>query len=124
MAEFGFPKTSRLLNAADYKAVFSKARFKVSRRHFLVLAMHNDRPNSRLGLVLAKKNISLAVQRNRVKRQLRNTFRLNAVPLNELDLVVLARKDADKLNNKQLKDTIESLWRDLDSKRKCTALSN
>ncbi len=124
MPGFGFPKTSRLLKAADYKAVFSKARFKVSCRHFLVLAIGNDRPNSRLGLVIAKKNIALAVQRNRLKRQLRNAFRLNTALLNGLDLVVLARKDADKLNNKKLNDIIESLWRDLDSKRKHTALSN
>ncbi len=124
MAEFGFPKTSRLLDAADYKTVFSNAQFKVSCRHFLVLANHRHRPGSRLGLVIAKKNVSLAVQRNRVKRQLRNAFRHNAALLNKLDLVVLARKDADKLNNKQLKDTIESLWRSLGSKLKRSALTN
>ncbi len=123
MAEFGFPKTSRLLDAADYKAVFSKAQFKVSCRHFLVLAARNDRSNSRLGLVLAKKNVPLAVQRNRVKRQIRDVFRHNAGLLGNLDLVVLARKDADKLNNKQLKQTIESLWQDLDSKLKQSTLT-
>lgn len=116
MAEFGFPKTSRLLNAADYKSVFSNAQFKVSCRQFLVLANRNSRPNARLGLVIAKKNVALAVQRNRIKRQLRDTFRQNRELLNELDLVVLARKDADKLDNQELRDTIESLWRDLHSK--------
>lgn len=124
MAEFGFPKTSRLLNAADYKAVFSNAQFKVSCRHFLVLAIRNDRSNSRLGLVIAKKNVSLAVQRNRIKRQLRNTFRQNAALLNKLDLVVLARKDADKLDNKQLKNTIESLWQDLSIKLKRSVVTD
>ena len=113
MAEFGFPKTSRLLNAADYKAVFSNAQFKVSCRQFLVLANRNSRSSARLGLVIAKKNVSLAVQRNRLKRQLRNTFRHNRELLDELDLVVLARKDADKLDNRELKDTIEALWQDL-----------
>jgi ribonuclease P protein component len=124
VAEFGFPKTSRLLDAADYKAVFSNAQFKVSCRHFLVLAISNDRPNPRLGLVIAKKNVSLAVQRNRIKRQLRDAFRHNTMLLNKLDLVVLARKGADKLNNKQLKSTIGSLWQDLESKQKQKMLSN
>ncbi len=116
MAEFGFPKTSRLLNAADYKAVFSNAQFKVSCRQFLVLAIRNSGPSSRIGLVIAKKNVALAVQRNRIKRQLRDTFRHNTSLLENLDLVVLARKDADKLDNKQLKTTIETLWQDLHSK--------
>ena len=121
MAEFGFPKTARLLNAADYKAVFSNAQFKVSCRHFLVLANRNSRSSARLGLVIAKKNVALAVQRNRIKRQLRNTFRHNKELLDKLDLVVLARKDADKLNNKELKETIDSLWQDLHGKIKRAA---
>lgn len=121
MAEYGFPKTSRLLNAADYKAVFGNAQFKVSCRHFLVLANRNSRSSARLGLVIAKKNVALAVQRNRIKRQLRNAFRLNRELLDELDLVVLARKDADKLDNKELKDSIDSLWQDLHNKMKRAA---
>lgn len=116
MAEFGFPKTSRLLNAADYKAVFDNAQYKVSCRHFLVLANRNGRSSARLGLVIAKKNVALAVQRNRIKRQLRDTFRLRRRLLDDLDVVVLARKDADKLDNKALKNTIESLWQDLHRK--------
>ncbi|GJM11979.1 MAG: ribonuclease P protein component [Pseudohongiella sp.] len=118
MAEFSFPKTSRLLNAADYKAVFSNAQFKVSCRQFLLLANRNNRPNARIGLVIAKKNVALAVQRNRIKRQLRNTFRHNSELLGELDLVVLARKDADKLNNEELRQTIDSLYQDLNGKLK------
>ncbi len=121
MAVFGFPKTSRLLNAADYKAVFSNAQFKVSNRHFLVLANRNNRSSARLGLVIAKKNVALAVQRNRIKRQLRDTFRHNKELLDKLDLVVLARKDADKLDNKELIDTIDSLWQDLHGKMKRAA---
>lgn len=121
MAVFGFPKTSRLLNAADYKAVFSNAQFKVSSRHFLVLAIRNSRSSARLGLVIAKKNVALAVQRNRIKRHLRNTFRHNRELLDKLDLVVLARKDADKLDNKELVDTIDSLWQDLHGKMKRAA---
>lgn len=116
MDDYGFSKTSRLLNAADYKAVFDNAQFKVSSRHFLVLAISNDRLNSRLGLVIAKKHIPLAVQRNRVKRSIRNAFRLNSELLTNLDLVVLARKDADRLDNKQLTETVIALWRELNMK--------
>ena len=116
MAEFGFPKTSRLLNAADYKAVFDNAHLKVSCRHFLVLANRNARSSARLGLVIAKKNVALAVHRNRIKRQLRDTFRHKKELLINLDVVVLARNDADELKDIELIDAIDSLWQDLHAK--------
>ena len=124
MAEFGFPKTSRLLNAADYKAVFGDAQLKVSCRHFLVLANRNTRSSARLGLVIAKKNVALAVHRNRIKRQIRNTFRHNREQLDQIDLVVLVRKGADKLDNNELIDKINSLWQDLHGKMKRASAKN
>lgn len=82
-----------------------------------MLAISNDRVNSRLGLVIAKKHVPLAVQRNRLKRLIRNAFRLNSNLLTSLDLVVLARKDADRLDNKQLTEALLTLWRDLGNKQ-------
>ncbi|MBT3531519.1 MAG: ribonuclease P protein component [Gammaproteobacteria bacterium] len=116
MADYGFPKTTRLLSAEDYKAVFSNSQFKASCRHILVLAISNDCQHSRLGLVIAKKHISKAVQRNKVKRIIRDSFRLHQDTLAGLDLVVLARKDADKLGNPQLRDKIQKLWKELADK--------
>lgn len=116
MAESSFPKSSRLLKASDYKAVFSEAKFKVSCRYFLVLAIFGSGSGSRLGLVVAKKNIPTAVQRNRIKRQIRDQFRRKQDLQVGLDLVVLVRKDADKLLNSQLSDKFSQLWQDLEKK--------
>lgn len=117
MADHGFPKQVRLLNAADYKAVFSNAEFKVSCRFFLILAIKNNWTHSRLGLVIAKKNVAKAVQRNRVKRIVREFFRQHCEQLSGLDLVVLARKDIDTLQNSQIKARFASLWKDLNKQR-------
>ena len=116
MATYSFTKQSRLLNSEDYKAVFTNTQLKASCRHFLVLAVNNRSFTARLGLIIAKKHVSLAVQRNRIKRVIRNSFRLNSDLLSRLDLVVLARKDADTLDNSQLKRKIEALWVKLESK--------
>lgn len=113
MADQGFPKHDRLLNASDYKAVFSNAQFKVSCRYFLILAIKNNWMHSRLGLVIAKKNVAKAVQRNRVKRIVREFFRLHGNRMPGLDLVVLARKDVDTLQNSQLSARLATLWIDL-----------
>jgi len=116
VTSFRFPKNNRLLNAADYKTVFDNARFKVSCQEILVLAVANTQPFPRLGLVIAKKNVAKAVQRNRLKRLLRNSFRLNNEQLSGLDIVVLIRKNADTLDNQQITDKIQQLWCDLKAK--------
>ena len=116
MADHGFAKASRLLNASDYSAVFNNTHFKVSCRYFLVLAKRNEAPNSRLGLVVAKKNIPTAVQRNRIKRLIRNSFRLQQINSAGLDLVVLVRKGADKLSNQKINSALTQLWLDAVSK--------
>ena len=113
MADYSFPKQNRLLNAADYKAVFSNAQFKVSCRYFLILAIKNNWMHSRLGLVIAKKNVAKAVQRNRVKRIVREFFRHHGAQDPGLDLVVLTRKDVDTLQNSQISARLATLWADL-----------
>ena len=114
----GFSRNSRLLKAAEYKAVFDGAQFNVSCRHFLILAGCSEFSKSRLGLVVAKKNIPGAVQRNRIKRHIREAFRQSPGLASPLDLVVLVRKDADKLNDSQLSQQISSLFQDLNIKLK------
>lgn len=115
MATSGFPKTSRLQNASEFEAVFSRNQFKVSNRYFLILALNAD-SNSRLGIVVAKKNIASAVQRNRMKRLIRESFRTSTRKPDKMDLIVLVRKGADKLSNSEILLNLNRLWQDLNSK--------
>ena len=108
-----FPRTSRLLEARDYRAVFSAARFKVSCRHFLVLAISGDSGAARLGLVVSRKNVPGAVQRNRLKRLIRENFRRRGTRLHGMNLVVLARKDAHKHPNPAIHRRLNKLLDDL-----------
>ena len=116
MAELGFPKDSRLQTSADYKAVFQNAGYKVSCRYFLMLAKNNNMARGRLGMVIAKKNVAKAVHRNRIKRLIRYSFRHAAQQLSGLDIIVLARRDADSLSNTKVMHKLNSLWADLQSK--------
>ena len=118
MADCSFPKQSRLLSAEDFKAVFDNARYKVSNRHFLFLAIDNDRSEPRLGLVVAKKHVAKAVGRNRLKRIIRERFRHNKALLGGLDVVVLVRKDVNNLERSQVARTLDTLLNDLSAKFK------
>lgn len=118
MPDYGFPKELRLTRAAEYKAVFSKAKYKVSCRYLLIFAIDNALAQSRLGVIVGKKNVAKAVQRNRIKRLLRTSFRLNQDLLGSLDIVILARNNLGSLNNDSITGKTILLWQDLINKVK------
>ncbi len=113
MSEFCFGKTHRLIDSAEFQAVFRKARYKVSCRHILILAIPNDRSHPRLGLVVGKRHVKRAVQRNRIKRLMREGFRYNQHLLGSLDMVMLARGGLGELDNAAIHRRLERLLRDL-----------
>ncbi len=91
-----FSKNNRLLSSEAFQQVFDKASYRVSCRQFLILAKPNTRSNARLGLVIGKKNIRLAVSRNRIKRLVRESFRCCETELPPTDIVFLARRGLDQ----------------------------
>jgi len=66
-----------------------------------LLAAPNGLSYARLGMIVPKKIISTAVRRNRVKRLIRESFRLNQVDLAGLDVVarIKSKIDEDNLHN-------------------------
>ncbi len=78
---------SKLRKTDEFSSVF---RFKHVRRgtHLDIFFRHNGLGLSRLGLVVAKRLLSRAVDRNRTKRVLREVFRLTQHELDGLDVVV------------------------------------
>jgi len=108
--DLSFPKTVRLLNSHDFKTVFDNAEIKVSNAEILILACRSSHQNSRLGLVIAKKNVRLAVHRNRIKRIIREGFRAHQHQLGNIDLVVLTRRGVDRLDNQVLQSNLNKLW--------------
>lgn len=110
MSDLSFPKKLRLLNSHDFKTVFDNAEIKVSNAEILILARPSTLDFPRLGLVIAKKNVRLAVQRNRIKRIIREGFRSQQLTLPSIDIVVLTRKGIDKLDNSTLHENMNKLW--------------
>ncbi len=82
---FGWDK--KLRKTDDFSSVF---RFKRVQRgaHLDILFRHNDLPYARLGLIVAKKILSRAVDRNRFRRVLREAFRLSQPELGGMDVVI------------------------------------
>ena len=105
-----FPRQVRLLTAEDYRKVFGKADAKAQTGQILILAHRNDLGYARLGLVVAKKHAKRAVDRNEIKRIVRESFRHNQSKLENYDCVVLSRPGAKDLDKVQLRHMIDKLW--------------
>jgi ribonuclease P protein component len=104
-----FPKSLRLTEASEYRKVFDSAQ-RSADNSFLVLARENSLSVARLGLAVSKKNLRLAVQRNFIKRVIRESFRRHLKELSGIDIVVLAQKKILQKNSDELNLSIETHW--------------
>lgn len=105
-----FRPSQRLLKAADFSAVFSDPPFRASHSHCLILAKPNGLPYDRLGLVIAKKHVRLAVHRNRIKRIIRESFRHLPRHNQGIDAIVLARKGLGEIDSSAMRILIDKQW--------------
>ena len=111
-ASWRFPKHRRLLTSSEFRNVVKRK--PLSRdRHFRVHARRNDLGHARLGLTVSRRVDRRAVGRNRVKRLAREFFR-NIPPGDRcLDVVVMARKGLDELDNKEVSTILQQQWQKL-----------
>ena len=72
-----------------------------------------DRDYPRLGLVISKKNCRRAVNRNRIKRLIREQFRLKQNFLSNMDVVVLLKSSVLKISDKEQCECVEKLFSQL-----------
>lgn len=80
------------MRRADFARVTQCGR-RVSTRYFLVFVeRRDDQVPARLGITVTRK-VGNAVRRNRIKRLVREWFRLRSSVLGSVDLVVIARRD-------------------------------
>src|SRR5687767_12744740 len=73
-ASYRFPKTHRIRSRSEFSAVFED-RVKAVRGSLIAYARPNRLPHPRLGISISR-NVGTAPRRNRIKRLLREAFRL------------------------------------------------
>lgn len=92
-----FPRSERLLRRADFVRVQQQGR-RVHTAHFVMLLLRSRMEGLRLGVTVGKR-VGCAVQRNRVKRLVREVFRRNKLLFpRDCDVVLVARPGADALD--------------------------
>lgn len=108
----GLPRDARIRRAGDFAALrHASGRF--GGRCFSVRYRPNGLDHARLGLAISKRVSKRAVERNRIKRLLRESFRRARAQLPPIDVVVMAREAAAGLPGAELLAEIDALWRKL-----------
>ncbi|MFZ0790146.1 MAG: ribonuclease P protein component [Chromatiaceae bacterium] len=98
--------------ARSFKRVFARHR-RFGGTGFAVLARPGKAEHARLGLAISKRCAPRAVDRNRLKRTIRESFRIVADQLPPVDVVVLCARDAVTLSGAQLRRSLDEAWQQI-----------
>jgi len=109
MSDVGLPRATRLRRAADFLAL-RDAPGRLAGRYLLIRYATAAGTTARMGMAVSRRVSKRAVERNRIKRQLRESFRRMRASLPPLDLLVIARSDASAADNATLRAELDRLW--------------
>ncbi|MDP1993244.1 MAG: ribonuclease P protein component [Syntrophales bacterium] len=102
-----FSKDERIRKRQDYLRIYEQGARRYSHR-FTIITCRNPLGITRLGTTVSKK-AGNAVQRNRIKRLLREFFRLNKSRLpTAQDIVIIAKKGILPLTYNEVRAELES----------------
>ncbi|MCU0599498.1 MAG: ribonuclease P protein component [Desulfobacterales bacterium] len=100
MKRYGFTKSDRILKHSGYSSL-SQLGKTVRDQFFIIVFANGNNQRSRLGITVSKR-VGNAVMRNRLKRVVREFFRLNRDLIKgHWDFNVIAKKDAADLTHHQ-----------------------
>lgn len=111
--KFGFLSKQHIRHASEFDAVFKYGSRITDGSCFTFHYVKTERTYPRLGMVISKRNCALAVDRNWIKRTIREQFRLNQHSFPGIDLVVALRSSTHKISNQELHSCIEKLFSQL-----------
>ncbi len=104
-----FPAERRLRRKADFEAAYAQGR-RFGNAYFGIIARPNDTGSPRLGLAVATRISRTSVERNRIRRVVRESFRLAQHAFAPVDLVVSARARAKGAPSPELRAALQELW--------------
>ena len=111
---FSFTKADRILKRHEFIA-FSKAGRRIQSEHFIAVFVPNQRGRSRIGITVTKK-VGPAVKRNRIKRMVREYFRLNRHNLTgNWDINLIAKRQRVDFSTEQAYRSLENIFERISS---------
>jgi ribonuclease P protein component len=110
---FCLSRDRRLQSSTEFSRVLNQ-RINGRSKYFRYSLAPNTLAIPRMGLTVSRKVSGRAVERNRIRRQLKEYFRHHQELTRGYDLVVLCIPGNGKLSNKVIRDDLEKLWEKLE----------
>ena len=104
-----FGAESRLRSKLEFDAIYARGR-RIDDRFFGLRVMPNERGRPRVGLAVAVKTMGSGVARNRIRRLIRESFRLAQLELPAVDIVVAAKFPTREASATSLRASLATLW--------------
>ena len=111
-----FTKEQRLLTPSEFREVFDAPERKLHQSHLMAFVRANDQDKPRVGMAITKRKVPTAVARNLIKRQIREQFRTKALTLENKDIVFIVKKSIKDINNKELVNEINNIFKKIEKK--------
>jgi ribonuclease P protein component len=106
---FSFTKADRILKRSEYLAL-SKSGKKVQNAEFIAYFIPTQHGQSRLGVTVTKK-VGQAVERNRIKRIVREFFRINRHCLSgSWDINVIAKRQRAGIRSEKAYQSLQNIF--------------
>ncbi len=109
MVGAGLPRDARLRQAADFAAL-RHATGRARGRFFMLRYGVGLAGTVRMGMAVSRRVSPRAVERNRIKRQIRESYRRRRAALPPVDILVIAHRDACGQPASVLRQDLEALW--------------
>ncbi|WP_197710765.1 ribonuclease P protein component [Halorhodospira halochloris] len=106
----GFPREARLLRRASYDQLLRNPEYVARVGGLRALVRENHRGHPRLGIMAPKRHLRRAVDRSRVKRLLRESFRTSVPADLGVDVVVGVTRDINSQSNKAVFRQLRQIW--------------
>ncbi|MFT8229570.1 MAG: ribonuclease P protein component [Enterobacterales bacterium] len=107
---YKFDFNFKLTKLKDFNFVFQDPNI-IRNLYLTIFSRKNILTYPRIGISVSKKYITLANKRNRIKRLVRESFRLNKNTLPFMDFVIIIKKKIVDLNNIEILKKLEILWK-------------
>jgi len=102
-------KKNRIISSVVFKEVFTKGKAKEN-ECFKIIFKKNDLSYPRYGIIVKAQNSKSAVQRNVLKRRIREILKDSLLVSSKgFDVAIITKKDCFKMNFLKLKDSLNEL---------------
>jgi ribonuclease P protein component len=107
---YNFGRDGHLRKRREFKKVYAQGK-SYANQFIVFYVFPNGLERRRMGVSVSKK-VGSAVERSRIKRLFREAYRLNKAKLIEgIDMVLIARKEANNLGFQKVEDALMALFR-------------